>query len=88
MQPPGPLLSPNLKKEKNLTRKKILVFQEMELSSPPPPKKKKKNLIKLSYSLNKTPLEQTGCLSKLCYLLAAQASRIHFQNHSFKNTCG
>ena len=36
----------------------------MELSSP----------IKLFYALNKTPLGETGCLSNLYYLLAAQAS--------------
>ena len=38
----------------------------MELSSP-------KNLIKPFYTLNKTPLGETGCLSNLSYLLAAQA---------------
>ena len=33
-----------------------------------------KNLIKLFYTLNKTPLGVTRCLSNLYYLLAAQAS--------------
>ena len=33
-----------------------------------------KNLIKLFYTLNKTPLSESGCLSNLYYLLAAQAS--------------
>ena len=51
----------------------------MELSSP------KKLLIKFFYTLNKTPLGETGYLSNLYYLLAAQASsRIHFQNCSLK----
>ena len=40
----------------------------MELSCPP------KNLIKLFYTLNKTPLGKTGCLTNLYYLLAAQGS--------------
>ena len=35
----------------------------MELSSP------KRLLIKLFYTLNKTPLGETGCLSNLYYLL-------------------
>ena len=35
----------------------------MKLSSP------SKNLIKLFYTLNKTPLGETGCLSNLCDLL-------------------
>lgn len=39
-----------------------------------------KELNKIFYTLNKTPLEETGCLSSLYYLLNAQASRIHFQN--------
>ena len=39
----------------------------MELSSP-------KNLIKLFYALNKTPLEETGYLNSLYYLMVAQAS--------------
>ena len=38
----------------------------MKLSKP-------KNLIKLFYTLNKTPIGETGCLSSLYYLLAAQA---------------
>ena len=38
----------------------------MELSSP-------KNLIKPFYTLNKTPLGETGCLSHLYYLLPAHA---------------
>ena len=46
----------------------------MELSSTPPPPKKNKNLTKLFYTLNKTPLGKTGCLSNLYYLLDAQAS--------------
>ena len=33
-----------------------------------------KNLVKPFYTLNKTPLGVTGCLSNLYYLLAAQAS--------------
>ena len=43
-----------------------------------------KNLIKLFYTLGKTPLGETGCLSNLYDLLAAQASKIHFQNYSLK----
>ena len=43
----------------------------MELSSP-------KNIInnkkKLFYTLNKTPLEEPGCLSNLYYLVASQAT--------------
>ena len=35
-------------------------------------------------TLYKTPLGETGCLSNLYYLLAAQASRIHFQNCSLE----
>ena len=47
----------------------------MELSSP-------KKLSKIFfYALNKTPLGETGCLSQLCYLLAAQASS--FSVHPF-----
>ena len=45
--------------------------------SPPPSPPQKKQL-------NKTSLGETGRLSNLCYLLAAQASRIHFQNCSLK----
>ena len=41
----------------------------MELFLPP-----KKDLIKLFYTLNKNPLGETGCLTNLHYLLAAQAS--------------
>ena len=37
-----------------------------------------KKLNKTFYTLNKTPLGETGCLSKLYYLLAAQASKIDF----------
>ena len=37
-----------------------------------------KKLNKTSYTLNKTPLGETGCLSNLYYLLAAQASKIDF----------
>ena len=40
--------------------KKILKFHDLEHSSP------KKNL-KLFYTLNKTPLGETGCLSNLYY---------------------
>ena len=70
-----------LKKWKRSTLKNFLIFQEMELSPP-------KNLIKLFYTLNKTPLRveaQAGCLSNLYYWLAAQVSRflIHFP---FQNT--
>ena len=54
--------------KENLPRKKILIFQEMELSSP------KKLLTKLFYTLNKTPLGETGRSSSIYYLLAAQAS--------------
>ena len=43
-----------------------------------------KNLMKPFYTLNKTPLGETGCSSNLYYLLAAQAPRIHFQNCSLK----
>ena len=41
----------------------------MELSS-----HKKLNKIKLFYTLNKTPLGETGCLSNIYYLLASQSS--------------
>ena len=40
----------------------------MELSSP------KRLLIKLFYTLNKTPLGETECSRSIYYLLAAQAS--------------
>ena len=80
MQLPGPLLSPSSKKikksahlpkiyisgngtflpQKNLN-KTFLIF----LAS--------RNLIKLFYTLDKTPLGKTGCLSNLYYLLAGQA---------------
>ena len=40
----------------------------MELSNEPSSSKK------LFYTLNKTPLGETGCLSNLYYLLAAQKS--------------
>ena len=52
-----------LEKKKEPTLKKFLIFQEIELSSP-----------KKLDTLNKTPLRETGCLSNLYYLLAAQAS--------------
>ena len=56
----------------------------MEFSSPcplPP----KKNSIKLFYTLNKTPLGETGCLINFYYLLAAQASSFLI-HHFFLNT--
>ena len=53
--------------------KKFLIFQEMELSSTQ----------KLN-NLNKTPLGETGCLSNLHYLLAAQES-IFLMHHPFLN---
>ena len=34
-------------------------------------------------TLNKTPLGETGCLSSLYYLLAAQASSFQFLIHPF-----
>ena len=37
-----------------------------------------KKLNKTFYTLNKTPLGETGCLRNLYYLLAAQASKIDF----------
>ena len=49
----------------------------MELSSP-------KKLNKTFYTLDETLLGETGCLSYLYYLVAAQTSRIHFQNCSLK----
>ena len=65
----GDTLKRKLEKIKeNLPQKKILTFQEMELSSP------KRLLIKLFYTLNKTPLGETECSSSIYYLLAAQAS--------------
>ena len=39
----------------------------------------KKNLIKDFYALNKNPLGETGCLSNLYYLLAAQVSSFLIQ---------
>ena len=72
-------------KTKKSTGKKILIFQEIELSLPPKNFLKlssPQNLIKCFNSLDKTPLGETGCLSNLYYLLAAQAFRIHFQNCS------
>ena len=48
----------------------------MELSSP-------KKLNKTFYTLDETPLGETGHLSNLYYLLA-QASRKHFQKCSLK----
>ena len=70
------------------TLKKILMFLETELSytlgNGNPKKLNKfslyffilliKHFIKLFYTLNKTPLGETGCLNNLYYLLAAQAS--------------
>ena len=52
--------SKKFKKKKN-TLKKFLIFQEMETG-----------LEELTF--NETTLEETGCLSILYYLLAAQAS--------------
>ena len=62
----------------------------MELSSPKNLNKTSSNflalksLIKLFYTLDKTPLGETGCLSLLYHLLAAQASKINFENCSLK----
>ena len=66
---PSALFKPKFQKIKKNPPppKKILIFQEMEISN------SQKLLIKLLYTLNKTPLGETGCLSKLYYLLAAQA---------------
>ena len=47
------------------TKRFVMYFKKNERSSPK----------KLFYTLNKTPLGETGCLSNLCYLLAAQVSR-------------
>ena len=48
-----------------------------------------KNLIKI-YTVSKTPLGETGCLSKLYYLLAAQSSsfliHLHFMNKVSQTT--
>ena len=53
--------------------KKFLYFRKWNFLVP-------KNLIKLFYTLDKTPLGETGCLNNLYYLLAGQASSflIHF----------
>ena len=56
---------PKLKKIKKSAPKKLLIFQEMELSSP-------KNLIKIFCTPNETSLGETRCLSNLCCLLVAQ----------------
>ena len=71
MQLLGPLFRPCSKKEKKSAPKKILTFQEMEISG------RKK--------LNKTLLEKTGCLRNFYYLLAAQTSSF-LVHHSFPNT--
>ena len=60
---------------KKLTLKKFLTFSKMELLA-------LKNLIKLIYTHNKTPLGETGCLSNLYYLLAAQAYSSLIPKHS------
>ena len=51
----------------------------MELCSP------QKNLVKLSYSFDQTPLGETGCLSKLYYLLLKHPKYI-FKIAPSKNT--
>ena len=66
------------KNKTNLAWKKILIFQEMELSCP------KKKLNKIFYPLNKTSLGEAGCLGNFYYLLTAKTSRIHFQNCSLE----
>ena len=58
---------PNSKNKKKTTLKKCLLFQEIEHLAP-------KHLIKLFYTLNKTPLRETGFLSNLYHLRAIQAS--------------
>ena len=60
---------------KKITLKKFLTFSKMELLA-------LKNLIKLICTLNKTPLGETGCLSNLDYLLAAQAYSSLIPKHS------
>ena len=52
----------------------------MEISS------QRKNLIKLFYTLNKTPLGETGCFSNLYYLLAAQAYSFLIHPHFPENS--
>ena len=43
---------------------------------------RKWNFINFFYTLHKTPLGETGCFTSIYYLLAAEVSRIHFQNCS------
>ena len=60
------ILKPNLEKIKKVhPEKKFLYFRKWNFLAPK----------QLSYTLNKTPLRKTGCMSSLYYLLAAQASR-------------
>ena len=75
------LLSPTSKKNKEIPQKSSK-WNFLDL----------KNLIKFFYTLNKTPLGETGCSSSLYYLLAAQVSSflIHspFSNIVIHDTFG
>ena len=88
MELTGPLLSPSSKKLKKICpEKKFLYFRKWSFLAQ---KKLKnflvsKNLIKTFYTLDKTPLGETGCLSNLYYLLAAQSSSFLI-HHPFPNT--
>ena len=64
--------------------KKLLLFQEGTFQA----QKSKENpllvkalkiLIKMFYTINKTPFKETGCLNNLSYLLTAQASSFLIQ---------
>ena len=96
----GKIKKPNLKKFLFFLKSHFsYIFGNRAFYSPPLPpspssfphsriKKKTliKFLIKFIYSLNKTPLRETGCLSNLYYVLAAQAST--FPNIVSQNTFG
>ena len=82
----GKIKKPNLKKFLFFLKSHFSYIFGNRAFYPPPPSpssfphsriKKKtliKFLIKFIYTLNKTPLRETGCLSNLYYVLAAQAS--------------
>ena len=84
----NPLLPPFL--PPSPPQKEKTIFQKMELSCPKKPYKTflkflaSKSLITLFYTFDKIPQVETVFLKNLYYLLAAQASRRHFQNCSLK----
>ena len=55
-------------KKKISSEKKFLYFRKQNFLAP------EKYLIERFYTLNKTPLGETGCLSNPFYLMVAQAS--------------